>query len=88
MADSSLDISEARRQFNSLDERLKKEHVIRITRHGKEAFAVVDIDYLKAVAETLDTLADPEATRMLQESIEDIRHGRVHEHEDVKRELL
>ena len=88
MADSTLDISEARRLFNSLDERLKHDHVIRVTRHGKEAFAVVDLEYLDAVLETLDVLADPEATQMLQQSLEDIREGRVHEHEDVKRELL
>ncbi len=88
MSSTTLDISEARKQFNTLDERLRDERVILITRHNKEAFAVVDLDYLSALMETLEVLADPEAMKMLQQSIEDIREGRLHDHEDVKRELM
>ena len=89
MAGTTLDISEARRQFSSLDERMRRDgvKVIRITRHSRPAFVVVDTDYLDAVLETLDVLADPEALAMLQDSISDVRHGRLHDHEDVKREF-
>ena len=87
MPDATLDISEARKQLNSIDERLKDERVIYVTRHNKKAFAVVNLDYLAAVMETLEILTDPNAMKMLQDSIQDIREGRLHDHEDVEREL-
>ena len=87
MPGNTLDISEARKQLNSIDKRLKDERVIVITRHNKQVFAVVDLEYLSAVRETIEVLSDPEAMRMLQQSIADIRAGRLHDHEDVEREL-
>ncbi len=87
MPGKTLDISEARKQLNSIDERLKDEHVIFIARHNKKAFAVVDLEYLSAVMETIEILSDPEAMRMLEESIQDIRAGRLHDHDDVEKEL-
>ena len=88
MSDITIDISEARSQISRIDERLKREHVIRVTRHKKDAFAFVDVEYLEALQETVEVLSDPESMKLLAASIEDIRHGRVHDHEDVKRELL
>ncbi|HEY3245628.1 MAG TPA: type II toxin-antitoxin system Phd/YefM family antitoxin [Phycisphaerae bacterium] len=88
MPTGTLDISDARKQLNTLDRRLREHRVIYITRHNKQAFVVVDSEYFSALLETLEVLADPEAIRMLQESIADIRAGRLHDHEDVKRELL
>lgn len=88
MTTGTLDITEARRQFNKLGERLLDEHVIYITRHNKRAFAVVDIEFLSSVLETIEILSDPESHRMFIESLEDIKMGRLHDHEDVKRELL
>lgn len=87
MPGRTLDISEARKQLNSIDERLKDEQVIVITRHSKQVFAVVDLDYLSAVQETVEILNDPEAMQMLQQSIADIRAGRLHDHDDVEKEL-
>ena len=87
MSGATLDISEARKQFNSLDKRLDSEYVIRITRHGKDAFAVVNMEYLRTVLETIDILSDPEALKMLSQSLEDIRAGRLYDHEDVEEEL-
>ena len=86
----TLDITDARRQFNTLDERMRHDghKVIHVTRHNRPAFAVVDIEYLEAVLETIDVLSDPQTIAMLQESIADLRHGRLHDHEDVKEELL
>ena len=84
----TLDISEARRQFTKLDERLREERLIWVTRHGKEAFAVVDVELMQAVLETLEILRDPEAFKMLEQSLEDVRAGRLYDHEDVKREIL
>ncbi len=88
MTVKTLDISEARKQFSTLDEQLREDLIIKITRHNKGAFAVVDLDYLEMLMETVEILSDPEAMEMLNKSIEDIQAGRVRDHEDVKRELL
>jgi len=88
MSTNTLDISEARKQFSKLDERLKKEKLIWVTRHNKKAFAIVDMDLMEAVLETLDILQDPKALTMLQESLADIRAGRLLDHEDIEREVL
>ncbi|MCW5776025.1 MAG: type II toxin-antitoxin system prevent-host-death family antitoxin [Phycisphaeraceae bacterium] len=88
MRDAQLDITEARNQFNRLDERLRHERVIRVTRHSKPVFAVVDIEFLATMMETLEIMSDPESYRLLLESLEDVRRGRLHDHERVKRELL
>lgn len=85
---TTLDISEARRQLNSLDQRLEETSVIYITRHNKNAFVAVDLAFFSGLMETLEILSDPDAMEMLQESIDDIRAGRLHDHEDVKKELL
>jgi PHD/YefM family antitoxin component YafN of YafNO toxin-antitoxin module len=87
MSGVKLDISEARKQFNTLDQRLARERVITITRHNKGAFALVDLDYLTAVLETLEIMSDADSYRMFIQSIEDIRAGRLHDHDDVEEEL-
>jgi PHD/YefM family antitoxin component YafN of YafNO toxin-antitoxin module len=84
---ATLEISEARKQLNSIDERLREERVIYVTRHGDRAFAVVDLEYLSAVMETMEILSDPEAMKMLKESLDDIRAGRLHGHDAVEKEL-
>lgn len=66
MAKPTLEISEARKQLTSLDERLKQDQVIYITRHNKDAFAMVDLNYLSAITETLRLLKNPEALRMIE----------------------
>ena len=83
----TLDISEARKQFNTLDERLASDPIIYVTRHNKSAFAVVDTEYLRAILETIEIVSDPRSLEMFKQSIEDIRAGRLHDHDDVEREL-
>lgn len=86
--ENTLDISEARKKFNTLDQDLDENAIIHITRHGKRAFAIVNTEYLSTVMETMEILADPDALEMLQASMEDIRQGRVFDQDDVERELL
>jgi len=88
METTSLDISEARRQFTRLDDLLRQDQVIWVTRHNKKAFAVVDSELFQTVLETIEIMSDAEACKMLQQGLQDIRAGRLHDHEDVKRELL
>ena len=83
----TLDISEARKRFNTLDRELKNRPVIYITRHNREAFAIVDIDYLETVLETMEVLGDPEAMQMLNESLRAIERGELIDQEDVEKEL-
>ncbi len=85
--EATIDISEARRQLNTLGDRLSTEPVIYVTRHNKAAFAIVDADYISALVETLEIMCDPKSYAMFQESLQDLRAGRLHDHEDVKREL-
>jgi PHD/YefM family antitoxin component YafN of YafNO toxin-antitoxin module len=84
---NSLDISEARKRFNTIDRDLKDRPVIYITRHNREAFAIVDIDYLETVMETIEVLGDPEAMQMLNESLRAIERGELIDQEDVEKEL-
>jgi PHD/YefM family antitoxin component YafN of YafNO toxin-antitoxin module len=88
MGISTLDISEARKQFSQLDKRLREDQVIWITRHNKKAFAVVDTDLLQTVLETIEILSYPDGLKMLQEGLRDIQAGRLHDHDDVKKELF
>ena len=85
---TTLDMTEARSQLAQMPERLRTDHVIWITKHGKKALAMVDPETMQTLIDTLEILKDPNAFRMLQESLEDIRMGRLHDHDDVKRELL
>lgn len=87
MPGATLDISEARKRFNTLDRDLRERPVIYITRHNKSAFAVVDVDYLETIMETMEVLADEEARTLLEKSIDDIRSGRLIDHDDLGREL-
>lgn len=87
MLGATLDISEARRRFNTLDRDLQERPVIYITRHSKSAFAVVDIEYLETIMETMEVLADGDARKLLEESIQDIQAGKLIDHDDLGREL-
>ena len=87
---SVLDISVARSKLNSIDKTMREsgQHVIRVTRHGKPAFAIIDIDYLESLLETMEILSDPEAMKMLEQSLRDIEAGRVYDWEDVKADFF
>ena len=75
MVTATLEITEARKQLTGLQDQLKKQKIIWITRHNKKAFAAVDIEYLEIVLETIEVLSDPDALKMLQKSLEDIARG-------------
>lgn len=84
---TTIDISEARRQLNCLDKRLSTERIIFVTRHNKNAFALVDMECISAMLETLEIMSDPASFQLFQDSLRDIREGRLHDHEDVEKEL-
>ncbi|MEE9295928.1 MAG: type II toxin-antitoxin system Phd/YefM family antitoxin [Phycisphaerae bacterium] len=84
----TLDISEARKKFNTFDQDLREQPVIYITRHNKQAFAIVNIEYLETMIETMEVLSDPDAMAMLNESLKAIQEGRLIDHEEVEKEFL
>jgi PHD/YefM family antitoxin component YafN of YafNO toxin-antitoxin module len=69
MSAPKIDISAARKQLNSMDERLKRDRVVVVTRHNRSAFALVDLDTLSSVVKTLETLANPAAMQSLRASV-------------------
>ena len=86
--EATIDISEARRQLNSLDKQLSDDTpIIFVTRHNKKAFALVDVDCMTAMLETLEIMSDPESYKMFQRSLQDLKKGRLHDHDDVEKEL-
>jgi len=84
----SIEISEARRQLGQLGERVRDEQIIYVSKRGKEAFAVVDVEFLQALIETIEIVSDPESYKLFMASLDDIRHGRVIDHDEVKKEFL
>ena len=66
METTTLEISEARKNLTSIDERLKKKKVIYVTRHNKKAFAMVSLEYLSTMVETLKLLKNPGALQMME----------------------
>ena len=83
----TLEISVARKQFNSFDSQLEDTPVIHNTRHSKPVFAIVSLAHFSSLMDTLEILCDPDALKMLQQSTDDIIAGRLHDHDDVMREL-
>lgn len=86
-AKAVLEISEARKWIGSLAKMLQSRPVIRVQRHRKDAFCVVDVGYFESLIETMDILSDPSSLTMLEDSLADIRAGRVVDFEDVKDDL-
>jgi prevent-host-death family protein len=64
----------------------QQDHVV-ITRNGKHVALLMSIDEWESWEETLDVLQDEELLEDLRTSDEDVRAGRVHDWDEVKRDL-
>jgi antitoxin YefM len=86
---TQLTITDARKQFLKLPARLAKtpERAITVTSRGEPVLAVMPWDLYESIIETLDILSDPETATALRNSIEDMRHGRLIDHDEVGRRL-
>lgn len=84
----TLPLTEARRDLPNIVDVVStsQEHFV-ITKHGRPAAIVMSPDEFESWQETLDILSDPNAMRALRESARDIKAGRVHRWEDVKKRL-
>ena len=84
-----MKFTEARKQFSTLHEHFGKDNqAIIVEKHGQKMLAIVDPEYLEAMVETMEIMADPNTYKMLLESLDDMKHGRVTSQEDVRREIL
>lgn len=84
----TLPITEARQNLTTLVDRANKrldEFVITV--NGKPAAVIMSVDEYEGWKETNEILADKRLMKDLKEAEEDIRQGRVHDWEDVKKEL-
>jgi PHD/YefM family antitoxin component YafN of YafNO toxin-antitoxin module len=86
---TELTISEARKGFLALPKKLARMpgHALTVTLRGKPSMVIMPSDLFESIVETLDILGDPDAMADLRESIEDIKHGRLIDHEEVGRRL-
>jgi antitoxin YefM len=86
---TELTISEARKALLNLPERLARtpERAVTITRRGQPVLAVLPWEFYESIVETLDILGDPEMGRVLRESLEDLKRGRLVSHAEAKKRL-
>ncbi len=86
---TQLTITQARRSLLELPERLRRgpERAVSITRRGRPVLAVMPWEFYESLIETLEVLSDPAMTTALRNSLEDLKHGRVRTHEEVRKRL-
>jgi antitoxin YefM len=84
----TVPFTEARTSLSELFDEVEQrhEHVI-VTRNGRPAAVVVSADEYEALEETLEILGDEDTLAALRESEEDVKAGRVHRLDAVRREL-
>lgn len=82
---TQLTISEARKEFLDLPEKLahEPERAVIITRRGQPVLAVLPWEFYESIVETLEVLSEPELAAELRESIKDIERGRLLSHEEA-----
>ena len=64
----------------------EQEHVV-ITRNGKNVGLLMSIDEWESWEETFEVLQDEELLEALKQSEEDVKAGRLHDWDEVKRDL-
>jgi antitoxin YefM len=86
---TDLTITQARRVFLDLPERLAKapDKAISVTRRGRPVLAVMPWELYECIVETLEVLSDPTLTTALRASLEDVRRGRVLSHDRARKRL-
>ena len=84
----TLPISKAREEFAELVENAKKrldEYIITV--NGSPAAAIISAAEYESWKETEEILADKELMKAIKQGDKDIEEGKVHDWEDVKKEL-
>ena len=84
----TLPITKAREELTTLVDNAKKrldEYIITV--NGTPAAVLISADEYESWKETNEIMADPALMKAIAEGEEDIKKGRVHDWEDVKKEL-
>ncbi len=84
----TVPFTEARASFSELLDELQaiQDHVV-ITRNGKPVAVLMSIDEWESWEETVEVLSDEELLEDLRKSDEDVKAGRLHDWDEVKRDL-
>lgn len=84
----TIPFSEARSSLSELLDfvQAEQEHVV-ITRNGKQAALLMSMDEWESWEETLEVAQDTELVEHLERSDADVKAGRVHDWDEVKRDL-
>lgn len=84
----TLPITEARNKLPGLvDKAFKKLDEFVITVNGRPSAVLMSAEEFESWKETLEIMSDPKLMKDIKEAEKDIKAGRVHDWEDVKKEL-
>lgn len=82
-----LTITEARNKLMKLPEEAEKNEIIAITRRNKEIMALMSWELYEGLLETIEILGDPELMKDLKKGMEQVRSGKTHTIEQVRKRL-
>ena len=75
-----MPLADVKNRLSEVVERLEREHGrVVITKHGRPAAVVLNIEDLEGLEETLSVLSDPKLMRRVRQSESDIEAGEVRE---------
>ena len=75
-----MPLADVKNRLSEVVERLEREHGrVVITKHGRPAAVVLNIEDLEGLEETLSVLSDPKLMRRVRQSQSDIEAGDVRE---------
>jgi antitoxin YefM len=75
-----MPLADVKNRLSEVVERLEREHGrVVITKHGRPAAVVLNIEDLEGLEETLSVLSDPKLMRRVRQSESDIEAGNVRE---------
>lgn len=85
----TISATHARQQFfKLLEQAAKPGHNVTVTMEGEPRVVLMSVEEYEGWVETLEIMSDPELMQQIREGIADMKAGRVHTLEEVKRELL
>ena len=79
-AAEQMPLADVKNRLSEVLERLEREHGrVVITKHGRPAAVVLNIEDLEGLEETLSVLSDPKLMRRIRQGQSDIEAGKVRE---------
>lgn len=85
---SQMSISETKRRFSTLDNNLKFDDTISVTKKGNPTLAVIRWDTYESMEETLEILADKQLVADLNCGIEDMKANKLVDFDDFMKNCI